>query len=126
MNQSWIGVDFDGTLAYYDPNSYTPGVVGEPVPAMLERVRSWLREGKTVKIFTARATNAVDVKAIKAWLQKQQLPDLEVTDRKDHNMEVCYDDKAVQVILNTGRLAVPEKEPQNAWESFNSIFSSTG
>jgi hypothetical protein len=32
--RSWIGVDLDGTLAYYDRSS-TYDEVGEPVPAMM-------------------------------------------------------------------------------------------
>ena len=49
-----ILVDLDGTLAIY--NGYVgPTHIGEPVPKMLERVKSWLADGKTVKIFTARA-----------------------------------------------------------------------
>jgi hypothetical protein len=53
MNQGWIGVDLDGTLAYYD---HWRGAehIGEPIPAMLERVKRWLADGKDVRIFTAR------------------------------------------------------------------------
>lgn len=51
--QGWIGVDLDGTLAHYDGWKGADHI-GEPVPAMVERVKRWLAEGKTVKIMTAR------------------------------------------------------------------------
>ena len=53
MTQGWIGVDLDGTLAYYD-HWRGPHHIGDPIPAMLNRVKSWLAEGKDVRIFTAR------------------------------------------------------------------------
>jgi len=52
----WIAVDLDGTLAYYDSNrGLSLDYIGPPITSMLVRVLGWLREGKTVKIFTARA-----------------------------------------------------------------------
>lgn len=30
---------------------------GDPIPAMLERVKQWIAEGRDVRIFTARASN---------------------------------------------------------------------
>jgi hypothetical protein len=54
----WIGVDLDGTLAYYDPEAdFDPEKVGPPVPKMVARVKRWLAEGKTVKILTARVAS---------------------------------------------------------------------
>lgn len=46
MSSGWIGVDLDGTLAYY---SGWKGIehVGDPVPAMINRVRAWLANGTT-------------------------------------------------------------------------------
>lgn len=51
----WISVDLDGTLAEYHI-WYGADHIGNPIPAMMERVRRWLEEGVTVKIFTAPAT----------------------------------------------------------------------
>jgi len=49
----WIGIDLDATLAHYEG---WKGVdhIGDPVPAMLERVKRWIEEGQRVKIMTAR------------------------------------------------------------------------
>ena len=53
MSNGWIGVDLDGTLAeYHGWQGHTH--IGKPVRAMVERVEQWLREGKDVRIFTAR------------------------------------------------------------------------
>jgi hypothetical protein len=53
-DDSWIGVDLDGTLAVNEFTIQSPLHVGPPVPAMLERVKRWLKDGQQVKIFTAR------------------------------------------------------------------------
>ena len=56
MSGGWIGVDLDGTLAYYD-YWRGPEHIGEPIPAMLERVQRWLAEGKDVRnLHRARRT----------------------------------------------------------------------
>jgi hypothetical protein len=52
-SNGWIGVDLDGTLAHYDGWKGADHI-GAPIPAMVERVKGWLTEGKTVRIFTAR------------------------------------------------------------------------
>jgi hypothetical protein len=49
----WIGVDLDGTLAKYD-GWKGPEHIGEPVPAMVARVKAWLKARREVRIFTAR------------------------------------------------------------------------
>ena len=46
-SDAWIGVDLDGTLAYWDKDSDI-NEVGS-IPAMFSRVVVWLSEGKTVK-----------------------------------------------------------------------------
>lgn len=52
-SNGWVGVDLDGTLAQYD-SWVSAEHVGEPVGAMLFRVRKWLADGVDVRIFTAR------------------------------------------------------------------------
>jgi len=109
MSGGWIGVDLDGTLAHY--NGWK-GIehVGDPVPAMLSRVRAWLDGGRTVKIFTARVSVAGRerdevVGHIHAWCERHGLPALDVTCVKDFGMVELWDDRAVQVIPNTGARA---------------------
>jgi hypothetical protein len=101
----WIGVDLDGTLAHYG-GWKGPETIGEPVPAMLARVQQWMAEGRTVKIFTARACIPEQVAPVRAWLEKIGLGELEITNVKDFGMVCLYDDRCVQVETNTGRLLV--------------------
>ena len=97
----WIGVDLDGTLAKHTGWKGATHI-GEPIPKMVARVRRWVWHGKKVKIFTARADDERAVNAIKKWLKKHELPDLEVTNLKDPKMIEFWDDKAVAVEKNTG------------------------
>lgn len=99
----WIGVDLDGTLA--SDASDDNMAIGEPVPEMAARVRRWHQAGVKVKIFTARASNPVEIPKIKAWLLANKLPDFEITNIKDYQMVELWDDRAVEVIKNTGRPA---------------------
>ena len=81
--------------------------IGNPVPVMYERVKTWLDQGKTVKIFTARVAvpepdRSKVIKVIHEWLEAHDLPRLDITNTKDLAMEELWDDRAVQVIMNTG------------------------
>lgn len=124
-NKGWIGVDLDGTLAYYD-EWRGPEHIGEPIPLMLARVKAWLGEGRDVRIFTARVDGGTvalsmgnaagedcrDVSVvegfIRRWCQKHLGVELPVTCRKDYGMVELWDDRAVQVIPNTGRTIADE------------------
>lgn len=99
----WIGVDLDGTLAKYDCWK-GPTHIGDPVPLMLSRVKDWMSSGRIVKIFTARiAGGDQEVKdAIEYWLVKHLGRKLEITCSKDYAMVELWDDRAVQVVPNTG------------------------
>lgn len=107
--RGWIGVDLDGTLAKYE---YWSGVehVGEPIPAMVVRVKQWLADGEEVKIFTARmsamprdGTSLEKVRTmIEDWCEEHIGQRLEVTHEKHYSMKQLWDDRAVRVINNTG------------------------
>lgn len=105
----WIGVDLDGTLATYHEwvSLYH---FGEPVKPMVERIKAWLEEGLEVKVFTARCSGLSLAeahkfrKALGEWLEAAGLPHLSATCVKDYNMLELYDDRAVQVEINTGQL----------------------
>lgn len=118
--KEWYGVDFDGTLAHYR-NFKGAGVLGAPIPLMVDRVKRWLAEGKDVRIFTARVwhpdvTSKVSETefnsrcaearearaAIKAWCIEHVGQELPITCEKDYGMLELWDDRAVQVIKNTG------------------------
>ena len=109
----WIGVDLDGTLAKSQGSHGKPEDIGPPVPAMVMHVQKWLYEGKEVRILTARAyppgRSGREVKAVEEWCLKYLGEVLPVTCMKDPEMEVLFDDRAVGVEFNTGRL-IGEKD----------------
>lgn len=97
----WIGVDLDGTLAH-DLGNRSLDEIGSPIKPMLNRVKKWIAQGKTVKIFTARASSPRQIAVVKKWLAQHGLPDLEVTNAKDLRMIELWDDRCVQVTTNLG------------------------
>lgn len=100
----WVGVDLDGTLAEY--NGWKGhGSIGAPVPKMLERVKAWRAIGLEVRIFTARAGDVEALEHISAWSLKYIGEVLPVTATKDYAMVELWDDRAVQVVPNTGERA---------------------
>ncbi len=117
----WIGVDLDGTLAMYD-HFKGHDHIGEPVPLMVARVRRWLLEGRDVRIFTARMDGgkvALSMghveghqfedkdrirQVIQEWTEKHLGVRLPVTNVKDFAMDELWDDRAVQVETNTGKM----------------------
>ncbi len=98
----WIGVDLDGTLAHYT-GWRGADHIGEPIPAMLARVKAWVSEGTTVKIFTARACIPEQVEPIRDWLETHGIGGLEITNVKDFSMVELWDDRCVRVVMNTGQ-----------------------
>ena len=100
----WIGVDFDGTLAKYGQGNH--GDLGEPVPLMVARVKGWLANGLRVKIMTARACtgDVFEISRIRAWCKENIGQELEVTATKDFEMMELWDDRAIRVEMNTGKV----------------------
>lgn len=70
---------------------------------MLERVKEWLAAGIEVRIFTARISESESARPwINAWCEKHLGVVLTVTCKKDYGMVELWDDRAVQVVPNTG------------------------
>lgn len=116
-HEGWIGVDLDRTLAHYDQYRGL-NHIGEPIPAMVERVKAWLAEGRDVRIFTARIAQSnyrqtpeaifETIEAIEQWCIRHLGRALKVTCIKDAHMEQLWDDRAVAVYPNKG---VPLDQP---------------
>jgi len=114
---SWIGVDLDGTLVEY---TGWKGVdhLGAPVPLMVDRVNNWLEAGETVKIFTARVCGLTGdeldaaVQPIAKFCLEHFGRMLDITCVKDFGMIELWDDRAVQVEANTGKIASPQRSSQ--------------
>jgi len=105
-----IAVDLDGTLAEY---TEWKGIehFGKPIPKMIDRVKKWIAEGRTVVIFTARAEDSKAEKYIKEWLEQQGLGGLKITNIKTKDIVAFYDDRAVHVEHNTGEILGKDLEP---------------
>ena len=104
----WIGVDFDGTLAHQQAGMSFDRC-GSPVPKMVARVKQWLAVGYDVRVFTARVgfrgEEDQQRKIIGDWCDKHVGKRLPVTNVKDGQMIQLWDDRAVQIIHNTGERA---------------------
>lgn len=140
MSGGWIGFDLDGTLAKHC-DDISEGQIGDPIPSMVELLQDFVRNGWEVRIFTARvdggevalaAGNPVgafyrDTERIKVliteWLLKHVGFPLQITNKKDYSMEYCIDDRAMQVIPDTGVLLMHEnKELRDRLERMEQAF----
>lgn len=110
--RGWIGIDLDGTLAHYDGWKGAEHI-GPPVPEMLARVQQWIKDGRDVRIVTARvshdgsASRMIDAQMatvhVMDWCARHVGKVLPVTCTKDYAMIELWDDRAVTVIANMGR-----------------------
>lgn len=114
---SWTGVDLDGTLSVWDHGSQV-NTIGAPIEKMVQRVKGWLAAGEEVRIVTARVAisgtrnvagqldNVEFAKQqremIQAWCIKHIGQPLRITASKDFHMDKLWDDRAVEVVTNTG------------------------
>lgn len=115
-DNSWIGVDFDGTLAHYEKWG-GPHELGAPIWPMVRKVKQLLHSKNKVKIFTARVANGDPencTESIQNWCLKHIGYALPVTSEKDCGMLYLYDDRAIQVVRNTGETI--------AQEIYNTLF----
>lgn len=112
----WYGYDLDGTLARYPGTYGIPHGIGEPIPRMLSHLKENLKRGRDCRIVTARAAGPfvnlsgedigefAAMKEIRDWCEEYIGRQLPVQANKDYQMIVLYDDRAVQVEANTGRI----------------------
>lgn len=148
----WIGVDLDGTCFTYH-KWVGWNVFGEPIGPMIERIRRWLFEERDVRIVTARVGLPLfdDTYSDKIRISTKPIKSCHVTgqmfsDRmmvnviqdltehhvgarlpvqcyKDVNMIELWDDRAVQVVPNTGQTLTDAHEAElsalrgKTWES---------
>lgn len=113
----WVGVVLDGALAHYDRRR---GVehIGDPIPAMVELVKSYQENGIEVRIVTDRVAGELkldnessteDIKradkirmAITNWVAAVFDKHVDVTCVHDADMIALYDARCIQVEMNTG------------------------
>jgi len=125
LQKGWYGVDLDGCLAEY--HGETAFEIGKPIPRMVKLVKKMLAEGKRVKIMTARCDNGKIALAmgdskgkdysntqkvkevILAFCRENFGQELEITNQKDYGMIELYDDRAITVENNTGKILTKTK-----------------
>lgn len=98
-----VAVDLDKTLAKFKEWK-GKDFVGEPIAPMVDRVKKWLAEGKKVVIFTARANKPENIPPIRKWLKENIGQELPVTNVKRPDFAQIWDDRAVTVQKNTGKI----------------------
>lgn len=106
---SWIGFDLDHTLAEYDSGYWHANYIGRPILPMLNLLRAIRAAGIEVRIVTARVNaQAPDPEAachaIEHWCREHVGEVLPVTNQKDYEMLLLFDDRAIQVKPNSGEL----------------------
>lgn len=121
-SEKWVGFDLDGTLAKY---TEWKGIehIGDPIRPMCDLIKKMHKEGKRVKIITARVAPATNNKGeeeepsivvngkkkyasafIQDWCAEHLGFVPEIVHEKDQLMVEMYDDRAKQVIPNKGIL----------------------
>jgi hypothetical protein len=83
---------------------------------MVKRVQHWLVSGYEVRILTARVNSKnprreAVITVIEKWCEENIGQKLVVTAEKDYDMIILWDDRAVRVETNTGRILSGEGEP---------------
>ncbi len=104
----WVGVDYDGTLVTM------PGEL--PIKPMIDLVKRWLAAGLEVRIVTARVSPQhgdgyinEQAASIQKWCVEHLGQPLVVQAHKDFAMIALFDDNAVQVEKNTGKILGTER-----------------
>jgi hypothetical protein len=111
LKNSCHAFDLDGTLAIDDePKNHN--YIGPAIPSMIERVHKMLDDGENVEIFTARVypgKHSTPEFTIRQWLYFNGLPpSLNITCLKHRKIAYIWDDRAIQVIPNTGKILQEE------------------
>lgn len=113
MGKGYYAFDLDGTLAKYDG---WRGVehIGEPVPAMVQELRALVATGCEVRVITARMASAQSPpdraafrRAWDRWCEQHLGLIIAAQAEKCMRMIALYDDRAIAVEKNTGRLLSP-------------------
>lgn len=111
MDKEWIGVDLDGTLAVFDTFKGWDHI-GLPIKEIVDIVKNHIAQGIEVRIFTARVAPIeskvshieVSRKAIEVWCLLHIGKVLPITCVKDVFCIRIYDDIAVAIEKNSGRM----------------------
>lgn len=111
-SKKWLAVDLDGTLAHYDGWKGI-GSIGDPIKNIAEAIKSRKEAGWGVAIFTARVSDPAEREAaeesIWAWADHHNIEIDGITCIKHKHFVEFWDDRAIQVIKNTGEFVINVK-----------------
>lgn len=128
-NEGWVGFDFDRTLAVYHHHMYP--ALGDPIPGIVDLAKRILGHGYEIRLVTARVCDVLlyryeqgdrspevirdqeQRKSLGEWLFSVFGMVITVTNRKDFKMICLYDDRAKEVVPNTGALVGGEFDLRN-------------
>lgn len=109
MTKRIIAVDLDGTLAHYDG---WKGVthIGRPIESVVAAMKEAKEDGADIWIFTARVSSEEDghhaAHYILDWLKMIDFVADGITAIKHKFFTEFWDDRAIQVIRNTGEFVI--------------------
>lgn len=133
FNTKWLAVDLDGTLAKYD-GWKGEDHIGELIEPMAEKIMQRHNEGWRIAIFTARVSslndeeNSVAEKVIWNWLNsnKMDMYISGITATKHKHFREFWDDRAFNVIPNTGIIRNYEQVNAEAPKEFKASSTQVG
>lgn len=118
--RGWVGFDLDGTLIKHcTQEEVVRYILGEPIAEVVQLMHKEKANGYELKIFTARVSMGCNplehtmarrifvikqTKAIQEWSKIKFGEIYDVTCQKDFNCIRIYDDRAMRVICDTGKL----------------------
>lgn len=132
-DEEWIGFDLDGTLAKYDGWKGMDHI-GDPVDTMVIIAKMLHKIGKKIKVLTARVAPRDDgeggdkaKKYVEEWCKKNLGFVPEITYEKDASMAALFDDRAVAVEQNTGKVlgGWPDFLPKASDEAKKAVLGKT-
>lgn len=109
MAKRIIAVDLDGTLAHYDG---WKGIehIGPVIPEVANAMERAQDEGAEVHLFTARVSDPEDAaeahQVISKWAEENHFNFASITAVKHKFFTEFWDDRAIQVIKNTGEFVM--------------------
>ena len=109
MGKRVIAVDLDGTLAHYDG---WKGIehIGPVIPEVANAMELAQAEGAEVHLFTARVSDPEDAaeahQVISKWAEANHFNFASITAVKHKFFTEFWDDRAIQVIKNTGEFVM--------------------
>ena len=121
----WVGFDFDRTLVHYQQGDYKrqgKTHIREPIMSMVKRTLNLIQAGYSIKILTARDIQDPEIaQAINEWSLNMLGTQVPLTQTKDPHMICLFDDRAIAVMANDGRILGYDQQLQDIIDASGGI-----